>query len=532
MLFTLRVNSEYMDHKFREAVKLLDDGKYQECIDIWMELSKYGHLDSIEQTIYILLDKRDFEAAERHLKLASNAKAPIILYLRARLIEERDGASAAINEFRAAAEAGNPNAISLLFDAALKARDFEEAKFQLDRLSNHKQFLALMNEPTTFDNLCKELERHQKFFQNLKGFKAEEKVFTIAVGSDESDTYLEIRVYDYWDKHLVANFEDDLIGAVEFCHSKDQGFEVIYVGDSWDFSNTDIVYHCKVNWSSGTITISENYEDYWFGELKDIDSAIEELIDKECDWEIVNYHLISDRIEADTDDEGDEMQLHHFDLSPDDFNLVGSFKIESDRVYIGDPSEIIDYSNKTPEENDVWTALEGLNIFDFGNLSLSEERVGLVYAEENDERRVLKVLLSFDGMFEDDISTREFVVGNWLRVSSGQLMVGDPYFLASWNSCDGEVWNLDGKEGEFSYQGASATTITNGYGVLADEKAVVFNTGYGDGNYYVFFQIVNENGEALGQEEFDEALSSGFAKGLPRDYKISKVILDFITEVE
>lgn len=40
MLFTLRVNSEYMDHKFREAVKLLNDGKYQECIDIWMELVK------------------------------------------------------------------------------------------------------------------------------------------------------------------------------------------------------------------------------------------------------------------------------------------------------------------------------------------------------------------------------------------------------------------------------------------------------------------------------------------------------------
>ena len=141
----------------------------------------------------------------------------------------------------------------------------------------------------------------------MSGFKAEEKVFTIAVGSDETDTYLEIRVYDYWDRELVESFQDDLIGAVDFCHSKDRGFEVIYVGDSWDISNTNIIYRCNVNWSNGTITISENYEDYWFGELKDIDSAIEELIKKECDWEIVNYHVISDQIDDDTDGEGDEI---------------------------------------------------------------------------------------------------------------------------------------------------------------------------------------------------------------------------------
>lgn len=101
---------------------------------------------------------------------------------------------------------------------------------------------------------------------------------------------------------------------------------------------------------------------------------------------------------------------------------------------------------------------------------------------------------------------------------------------------DGEEWNLEGKIGSFSYQGASATTIAHGFGTLADECSVVFNTGYGDGNYYVFFQIKNQFGEALGLEELQEEgctnWLTGFATGVPEGCAISKVIIDFITEVE
>jgi hypothetical protein len=536
----MEMNAKVMAQKFNESVALMKkNGMTQECLDLWMDLAEFGHLDSIEQIVYIVLERKEFEAAENYINLATNSKAPIILYLKARLIEERKGRDAAMEGFQAAAAAGNPNSISLMFDLALEACNFEEAQKYLDKLRGHEYFLSLLGEPTTFDDLSQKLDKRKKSFQDLSGFTAEEKVFTIAVGSDDTNTYLEVRVYDYYNKELVEKFNDDLIGAVEFCHSKDPSFEVIYVGDSWHITNTEIIYHCKVNWSQNKVTISENYEDYWFGELKDVDLAIEELIAKECDWELVNYHLAkSDEsvgigYEENDDDESDS---DFVELLPEDFILAGSFRVKSGRTYIGDPSAIEDYLKKTPEENDVWTAFEGLNIFDFGDVASKEDKTGIVYVEKNDEGRIVKALISFDGEFEDDLSTENFVVGNWLLVNTGSLMVGDPSLLEDWETNNGEEWNLEGKIGKFSYQGASATTIANDYGVLANGKSVVFNTGYGDGNYYVFFLIKNQSGELVGLKALEEAgytnWLTGFARGVPPDYEISKVVIDFLTEVE
>ena len=544
MLLNMEMNAEVMAQKFNEAVALMKNGLTQECVDIWMDLAEFGHLDSIEQIVYIVLERKEFEVAENYINLAANSRAPIILYLKARLIEEQEGIDAAMKGFQAAAAAGNPNSISLMFDLALKACNFDEAQKYLDKLSGHEYFLSLLSEPITFDDLSQKLRKRQKYFQDLSGFTADDKVFTIAVGSDDTNTYLEVRVYDYYYKELVENFNDDLIGAVDFCHSKDPSFEVIYVGDSWNIGNTDIIYHCKVNWSQNKVTISENYEDYWFGELKDIDLAIEELIAKECDWELVNYHLaksdenVGNRYENSDDNESDddEGDSDFVELSPEDFDLAGSFKVKSGRTYIGDPSAIEDYLKKTPEENDVWTTLEGLNIFDFGDIASTEDKTGIVYVEINDEGKIVKALISFDGEFEDDLSAENFVVGNWLQVNTGSLMVGDPSLLEDWDANNGEEWNLEGKIGKFSYQGASATTIANDYGVLADGKSVVFNTGYGDGSYYVFFLIKDQSGESLDLNALEEAgytnWLTGFACGVPPDCEISKVVIDFLTEVE
>jgi hypothetical protein len=235
-------------------------------------------------------------------------------------------------------------------------------------------------------------------------------------------------------------------------------------------------------------------------------------------------------------EEDDECDLDLVNLSPEDFHQAGFFKFESERTYIGDPSEIEKYLKNTPEENDVWTTLEGLNLFDFGDTSLTEEKNGIVYVEKNDEGRIVRSLISFDGEFEDDLTTKNFVVGNWLCVNSGQLMVGDPTFLENWETDDGEEWSLEGKIGKFSYQGACATTIAHDYGVLADGKSVVFNTGYGDGNFYVFFLIKNQSGETLGFDELQAAgytsWLTGFATGVPPGCEISKVVIDFITKVE
>ena len=84
------------------------------------------------------------------------------------------------------------------------------------------------------------------------------------------------------------------------------------------------------------------------------------------------------------------------------------------------------------------------------------------------------------------------VLAGSIAIDSGQAMVGDPCYLDDWDTNKGDEWNLEGKVGQYSYQGASATTLANNYGELGN-SAVVFSTGYGDGLYPVYVQI-NEDG--------------------------------------
>jgi hypothetical protein len=84
------------------------------------------------------------------------------------------------------------------------------------------------------------------------------------------------------------------------------------------------------------------------------------------------------------------------------------------------------------------------------------------------------------------------VLAGSIAIDSGQAMVGDPCYLDEWDTNKNDEWNLEGKVGEYSYQGASATTLANSYGQLGFATAVVFNTGYGDGLYPVYVQMNDE----------------------------------------
>jgi|APGre2960657404_1045060.scaffolds.fasta_scaffold83336_2 hypothetical protein len=74
-------------------------------------------------------------------------------------------------------------------------------------------------------------------------------------------------------------------------------------------------------------------------------------------------------------------------------------------------------------------------------------------------------------------------------VDSGQAMVGDPCYLDNWDTNKNDEWNIDNKVGQYSYQGASATTLANNYGEIGNSSAVVFSTGYGDGIYPVYVEM-------------------------------------------
>lgn len=98
------------------------------------------------------------------------------------------------------------------------------------------------------------------------------------------------------------------------------------------------------------------------------------------------------------------------------------------------------------------------------------------------------------------------VLAGHFSVDSGQAMVGDPCYLEDWNTNKDDEWNLEGKVGEYSYHGSSATTIANNYGSLGF-NAVVFSTGYGDGVYPVYVEL-NDDG------------------------RVSKVVIDFDGELD
>jgi hypothetical protein len=90
------------------------------------------------------------------------------------------------------------------------------------------------------------------------------------------------------------------------------------------------------------------------------------------------------------------------------------------------------------------------------------------------------------------IDTDDLILAGHFAVDSGQAMVGDPCYIDNWDTNKNDEWNIEGKVGQYSYHGASATTLANSYGELGIGSAVVFNTGYGDGLYPVYVQLNDE----------------------------------------
>jgi len=147
-----------MDKKFQEGLDLWIEGNVQEGAEIWMELAEQGHLISIRELFHIFLDQKEFEVAQSYTAYAKDPNDPTILYLQARLIEERDGIDAAVESFNVAADAGHPGANSLMFRWAIEARDIASAKYYFEILKGFEKDLSEMKEGETLKELHEQVE--------------------------------------------------------------------------------------------------------------------------------------------------------------------------------------------------------------------------------------------------------------------------------------------------------------------------------------------------------------------------------------
>lgn len=93
-------------------------------------------------------------------------------------------------------------------------------------------------------------------------------------------------------------------------------------------------------------------------------------------------------------------------------------------------------------------------------------------------------------------------------VDSGQAMVGDPCYLNDWDTNRNEKWDIENKEGEYSYHGASATTLKSNHGELGNARSVVFSTGYGDGLYPVYALMNDDNRVSMIVIDFENNINS------------------------
>ena len=205
------MNPEEMDQKHQEGIKLMNtDEMFQDGAEILMELANLGHIDSIEQLVYVFLDQKDFDDAESYINCAKDPNNPIILYLKARLIEERDGEESALESFRIAADYGSPNAILTMFNLAIWDENVVDAEFYFEKVKAHEKFLSILSEPTTLEALQEELEelKHE--------YGQEEKIAESLVESLNSEDFQEFyeslsRRVRPTDKTLASKFAKALI---------------------------------------------------------------------------------------------------------------------------------------------------------------------------------------------------------------------------------------------------------------------------------------------------------------------------------
>jgi TPR repeat protein len=259
-----------VSHFFGKGVALYSQDKHQEGADILFELAYDGHLDSINELAYIFLDQADFSVVEELLECYPDVNNPTILYLRAKMVEAVEAldnlSTETLKAYEKAAIAGSSNAALALVEYYVsKDRSVARKWFRRAKKIGHPKL--------------------QYFHEMLN---AREKQFTIVIGRGKSGSLTQVAVFRYGTEELLQDF-DTISEAIKSCIAAEGGFD--FQEDYDDSEEFEASYHIKVFPDSNSINIAEEDHDYWFGNLSDMDAAVEELIRRDCNWDLVFYGL-------------------------------------------------------------------------------------------------------------------------------------------------------------------------------------------------------------------------------------------------
>jgi 3-methyladenine DNA glycosylase AlkC len=266
---------------FSDAERYFKDGKNDDAVELLFELAVGGHIESFEKIYEIFLNQGDFEYVEELLNDFITQDNPKILYLRAKLIEKWK--STDLDLYIKAASAGSLSAMLTLVEK-LALIDREEAKKWLDEAKR----IGISG------------TQHYEEMLQIKPLPMSLKI--IVVTSDETGQWIEYVVQRFESSELVFEFES-LETAIDYCISQESGFAVIQVNEDWVRLNSESQYRIKVLAHRSRVTIAEGIYEYWFGDLNDIDAAVEEVSGRDCDWEMVYYVSIDHEVGEDDDDD-------------------------------------------------------------------------------------------------------------------------------------------------------------------------------------------------------------------------------------
>lgn len=269
---------------FSDAERYFKDGKNDDAVELLFELAVGGHIESFEKIYEIFLNQEDFEYVEGLLNDFITQDNPKILYLRAKLIEKWK--STDLDLYINAASAGSLSAMLTLVEK-LALTDREEAKKWLDEA----KIIGISG------------TQHYEEMLQIKPLPMSLKI--IVVTSDETGQWIEYVVQRFESSELVFEFES-LETAIDYCISQESGFAVIQVNEDWVRFNSESQYRIKVIAHRSRVTIAEGIYEYWFGDLNDIDAAVEEVSGRDCDWEMVYYVSIDHEVGEDDDDDEDD----------------------------------------------------------------------------------------------------------------------------------------------------------------------------------------------------------------------------------